>query len=98
MARQKAFRVVEPVMVTVEDPTGQEARLLELTGKRIGALWNSRDGGDEALRLLLDELAERYGVEETKLYRKRTATVPADVELLDQIAAEVDAAITGVGD
>ena len=48
--------------------------------------------------LILDELAERYGVQETKVYKKRIATMPADIDLIELVASEVDAAITGVGD
>jgi hypothetical protein len=94
---------------TIMDPTGQtrgEAkpglslaeRRADLQGATVGLLEN----GKQNARLFLEEvgklLQERYGVGTLDLRRKDVFAAPAPPELVDEMGAQCDVVITGVGD
>src|SRR3546814_18667859 len=43
-------------------------------------------------------LVDRYGVAEVKLFRKDALSKPAPAEVLDELVANCDFAVTGIGD
>ena len=73
------------------------ARIPDLNGKVIGALWNGRPQEDEVLKGLLTRLSERYALQGTRFYRKPQLYISAPIPLVNRIVAECDAVITGVG-
>lgn len=73
------------------------ARIPDLNGKVIGALWNGRPQEDEVLKGLLARLSEQYQLKATKFYRKPQLYISAPVPLVNKIVGECDAVITGVG-
>lgn len=98
MAQGNRITMLEPTGVPIESAVGKTGRLDTLKGKRVGVLWNTRSDGDTALKMVLDILAERYDVRETLFFKKQTFGVPASNALLDDVAKQVDAVITGIGD
>lgn len=87
------------------DPTrgGSRAKLslaprpMDLSGKVVGLLDNTKEQGDLILETLGEELRRRYGVAEVVMRRKQYFSKPAQPALLDEMAARVDVAIAAVG-
>jgi hypothetical protein len=73
-------------------------RPTDLNGVKVGLLEN----GKQNARLLLEDVAavlrERYGAGEATLRRKENFAQPAAPELVDQVSAESDVVVVGVGD
>ncbi|WP_417561602.1 UGSC family (seleno)protein [Microbacterium sp.] len=91
----------------VLDPTGMAAgstdatlspRTVSLRGLTVGLLDNTKPNTTDLLHALGDELQRTYGAAGARLYTKDYFGTPAAAELRDQIVAEVDVLITGVGD
>jgi hypothetical protein len=91
------------------DPTGMSSRAAApgltlaprpagLTGMKIGLLEN----GKQNARLLLEDVAallrDRHGAGEATLRRKENFAQPAPGELVDELTAESDVVVIGVGD
>lgn len=74
------------------------ARPADLRGVRIGLLEN----GKQNARLLLEDVAtvlrERYGAGDATLRRKEVFSQPAPSELVDELSADSDVVVIGVGD
>ena len=87
------------------DPTvgGGKARILlaprpmDLAGKVVGLLDNTKEQGDLILETIADALRERYGVRASSSRRKEHYSKPATDELIDEMAKEVEVAIAAVG-
>jgi hypothetical protein len=73
-------------------------RPLDLRGKRVGLLANSKPNSDEFLAALGALLQERYGVGELVVARKPNASRVAPAETLDRLAADCAVVVTAVGD
>ena len=97
MVQGNEILIIEPTGRVME-VVGAAPRLDTLKGKTVGVLWNGRAFGDESLRMMLALLAERYGVKETKFFEKYDCLLPAALSQLDDIAKQVDAMVTGIGD
>jgi len=106
MIRVTASDVKEcPVSVTIVNPTSFEAaprsvpRLTvgDLRGRTVGFLSNSKMNADKVLEGVATGLVERFGIT-PRLYNKRVPSIAATDELLDQIAAECDAAVVAMLD
>ena len=74
------------------------ARPADLSGARIGLLEN----GKQNARLLLEDVADvlraRHGAGEVSLRRKEIFSQPAAPELVEELSAESDVVVIGVGD
>ena len=87
------------------DPTagGGKARValaprpMDLAGKVVGLLDNTKEQGELILRTLGDALRERYGVARVVVRRKEHYSKPGTSELIDEMAKEVQVAIAAVG-
>jgi hypothetical protein len=87
------------------DPTagGDSAKILraprpmDLAGKVVGLLDNTKEQGELILTTLGDALRERYGVARIVIRRKEHYSKPAADQLIDQMAQEVQVAIAAVG-
>ena len=95
---QIKFSMVEPYYLLIDQPKKLATHFESLEGKVVGALWNSKAEGDETLNQILAVLKDQYGVKETRFFRKPSASGPAKPKQLDEIASQVDAFITGIGD
>jgi hypothetical protein len=73
-------------------------RFTDLHGKVIGFLDNSKPNADKLAERLGELLKEKYGVANLITRRKLTAQQGAPKEYLDQLAAQADIVLTGLGD
>ncbi|HLZ62916.1 MAG TPA: hypothetical protein VKR06_38700 [Ktedonosporobacter sp.] len=64
----------------------------------LGLVDNGKPNSDKLLRQVAALLSEQYPAIEIKYYRKPGAYRPAPVALLDQVAAECDTVLVGIGD
>ena len=87
------------------DPTrnGSRARLqraprpIDLAGKVVGLLDNTKEQADIILETIGDELRRRYGVADVVIRRKEYFSKPAKPELIDEMSNKVQVAIAAVG-
>ena len=87
------------------DPTagGGKARIvaaprpMDLAGKTVGLLDNTKEQGDLILETIAQALRERYGVAKVITRRKEHYSKPATDELINEMAKEVQVAIAAVG-
>jgi hypothetical protein len=97
------------VTSAILDPTGLSsretspgltlaARPSQLTGMRIGLLENGKQNAGLLLEDVATLLRDRYGAGEATLRRKENFSQPASPELVDQLSAESDVVVIGVGD
>jgi len=81
---------------------GKETILLaprptDLSGKVVGLLDNTKEQADIILQTVGEALCERYGVETLIIRRKEHYSKPAAAEIIEEMAAQVDVAIAGLG-
>lgn len=87
------------------DPTagGGKARValaprpMDLAGKVVGLLDNTKEQGSVILETVAEALRERHGVARTVIRRKEHYSKPAKDALIDEMAKEVEVAIAAVG-
>jgi hypothetical protein len=87
------------------DPTagGGKARIvaaprpMDLAGKTVGLLDNTKEQGDVILQTVADALQERYGVAKVIIRRKEHYSKPATDALIAAMAQEVQVAVAAVG-
>jgi len=73
------------------------ARPMDLVGKVVGLIDNTKEQADVILETIADALRERYGVREVIIRRKEFFSKPASAALLDEMAAKVQVAAAAVG-
>ena len=73
------------------------ARPVDLSGKVVGLLDNTKEQADIILQTLGDALCERFGVERLVIRRKEHYSKPATLEIINEMADQVDVAIAGLG-
>jgi hypothetical protein len=73
-------------------------RFVDLRGKTIGLLDNSKPNADQLGERLAELLKERFGVGKVIARRKITAQAGAPKEYLDELAAQADFVLSGLGD
>ena len=87
------------------DPTagGDEAKVLraprpmDLAGKVVGLLDNTKEQADVILATLGEALRERHGVARVVIRRKEHYSKPAPAAMIDQLAQEVQVAAAALG-
>lgn len=90
------FIVLDPTL-EVETPHVERAsRPAQI--HTIGLLDNGKPNSDKLLRKLADMLVAQQPILKINYYRKPGAYRPAPSTLLDQVVAECDAALVGIGD
>jgi chorismate mutase len=73
-------------------------RFLDLHGKIVGLLDNSKPNADKLQERLAELLKERVGVAGVVARRKITAQQGAPKQYLDELAAQADFVLSGLGD
>ncbi|HKY09666.1 MAG TPA: hypothetical protein VJQ55_15560 [Candidatus Binatia bacterium] len=73
-------------------------RFPDLRGKVVGLLDNSKPNADKLAERLAELLKEQYGVSRVISRRKLTAQQGAPKEYLDDLAAQADFVLSGLGD
>jgi urease gamma subunit len=87
------------------DPTagGSRAKIalaprpIDLAGKTIGLLDNTKEQADVILETVADVLRERYGVAKVIIRRKEFFSKPATEALINEMAKEVQVAAAALG-
>ena len=70
----------------------------DLSGKVVGFIDNSKPNFNLLVEDVSALLSERYGVKAIVKHTKRSASMPANVEVIDELAAQCDLVVTGSGD
>ena len=73
-------------------------RLRDLSDKRVGLIDDSKTNAKELLDEVASLLDRRFGITSVKYHRKPSASKPASPEIIEEMAAECDYVIVGVGD
>ena len=72
-------------------------RPMDLAGKVVGLLDNTKEQADVILETVAHALRERYGVAKVIIRRKEFFSKPATEELLNEMASEVQVAAAALG-
>jgi hypothetical protein len=72
-------------------------RPIDLAGKVVGLLDNTKEQADIILEAVADALRERYGVAKVVMRRKEYYSRPATAELMNEMAKEVQVAAAALG-
>ena len=90
--------VYDPTAPSPEATQNLRRSVGDLKGKVVGFIDNSKPN----FNLLIDDLAEllrsRYGVKSIVKTGKRSASMPATSQVLDDLASQCDLVVTGSGD
>lgn len=95
---KKGVTIFDPTTTPKEQPLHYASRPATLQGKRVGLVDNTKFNSDKLLLKIGKILEEEYGVQGMLIRRKRTSGVPAHDEILNELSAECDVMIAGVGD
>ena len=95
-----------PAYVSVFDPTApypaegqQKRRALDgLHGKVVGFIDNAKLNFDHLVDDLAELLVSKHGVKSIVKHRKHMAAIPAEDEVIKNLAGQCDLVITGSGD
>ena len=79
-------------------PAAARAALASLEGTVVGFIDNAKPNFNHLVDDLAELLQAKHGVARVVKRRKRSASVPAPQEVLDELARECDLVITGSGD
>ncbi len=90
------FVVLDPTLEVEAAKVERAPRVAEV--KRIGLLDNGKPNSEKVLQMVAAKVAEAYPGVLVTYYRKPGAYRPAPSALLDQVAAENDVALVGIGD
>lgn len=88
---------IDPTYVPAITRVPMAARPSALQGKVIGMLDNTKEQADVIFKTIGDALIEKYGAKGVIVRRKEHYTKAATPAMLEAMASEVDAAITGLG-
>lgn len=75
-----------------------QPQFTDLHGKVVGFLDNSKPNADKLAERLAELLKEKYGIAGLITRRKLTAQQGAPKQYLDELAAQADIVMTGLGD
>ncbi len=88
---------IDPTARGGKTPIPMAQRPADLAGKVVGLLDNGKEPADVILQTLEHALRDRYGVSRVVTRRTASYTMAAPQEMLDEMAREVDVAITALG-
>ena len=92
------IEVLDPTVEASTQPLKFVPRPDSLAGKRIGLVENTKHNSDRLLQKIGEILVAEYGAAETRMWRKRNASVPAHEEIVEELRATCDAMVAGIGD
>jgi len=73
------------------------ARPIDLVGKVVGLIDNTKEQGNVILETVAQALRERYGVKEVIIERKEAFSKPASPQQIDALAKRIQVAAAAVG-
>jgi hypothetical protein len=92
------FDPTAPRREAEDAPGTARAALAGLAGKVVGFIDNAKPNFGVLAGDLGELLKAKYGVKEIITRRKRSASVPANPDVIDELAQVCDVVITGSGD
>ncbi len=95
MANELQF--IDPTAGGGKTKISMAPRPMDLAGKMVGLLDNSKEQADVILQTVADALRERYGVAGVIIRRKEHYSKPATNALIDAMAKEVQVAVAALG-
>ena len=88
---------IDPTRGGAKKQLTRAPRPMDLTGKVVGLLDNTKEQADIILQTVGEDLRARYGVADVVFRRKAYFSRPAAPELIDDMASKVQVAIAAVG-
>jgi hypothetical protein len=88
---------IDPTRGGVKTQLARAPRPMDLAGKTVGLLDNTKEQADIILETIGAALREQYGVADVIIRRKGYYSKPAPAELVDEMASKVQVAIAAVG-
>ena len=98
MKKNGVYELVDPTTQPLVASFSVAPRLMDIRGKRIGLIDDSKTNAKELLEDLASILEDRFETSVAMYHRKPSASKPADPQVVDQMAKECDGAIVAVGD
>lgn len=98
VAASGKITVLNPTAPPRQLETAMAPRPVDLRGKSVGFLWNSKPNGDVLFGRLEQLLREKYEIPEALYRRKPTASIPAEPRVIEELASRVEVAVVGLGD
>lgn len=92
------IKLLDPTARPHDDEKPLAQRHMDLRGKRIGILDNTKSNADVLMKRMATLLCEQHGAAEVIHHRKAHAAIGATEELLDHMAESCDLVLLGSGD
>ena len=92
------IEILDPTVEVATRPLTFVPRPDSLAGKRIGLVENTKFNSDRLLLKIGEILKQDYGAAETRMWRKRNASVPAHEEIVQELRETCDVMVAGIGD
>lgn len=93
-----ATKVYDPRSIVEAEPVAIAPRIINAKGFRLAVLDNTKWNANKLLRGAMMQLDDELGFAAVNYYRKESFSKNAAPELLDEIAAGNDLALTAIGD
>ena len=88
---------IDPTSSGVLPKIAMAPRSIDLAGKVVGLLCNTKEQSEVILQTVGNALRERYGVARVIMRSKETFTRPATDNLINDMAKEVQVAVAALG-
>jgi hypothetical protein len=92
------IELLDPTTEAAAQPISYAPRPASLEGKRVALIENTKFNSDRLLEKIGQVLKAEYGVAETRMWRKRNASVPAHQEIIEEVRKTSDVMVAGIGD
>jgi hypothetical protein len=92
------IEILDPTVEVATQPVTFVPRPDSLAGKRIGLVENTKFNSDRLLQKIGDILVAEYGAAGTRLWRKKSSSVPAHDAIVQELRATCDVMVAGIGD
>ena len=90
--------ILDPTPPAREQGRAQVTGLQSLKGKVVGFIDNAKPNFNHLADDIGELLVTRYGIAAVVKHRKRAASMPASVEIMQDVKEKCDLVITGSGD
>jgi hypothetical protein len=92
------LRIFDPTVQPKEEKISFAPRPKSLRGLRVGLVENTKFNSDRLLLKVADILERDHGARSHLIRSKHNASVPAHEEVLQELAAQCDVVVAGIGD
>ena len=90
--------LLNPTTEAATQTIAYAARPQALTGLRVALVDNTKYNSDRLLERIGEILKTEYGAAETRMFRKKNASVPAHQEIIEEMRKTCDVMVAGIGD